>query len=123
MPKPKKEKEAETYSQHYDPKVVTLRKKTVQVQKPKSIPGVSSSVRYDEGTDTITVTKFPKGFGKAVRVAREKQSMTQKQLAMKVNKQVQTILAIEKEDAVYDGDLLLRLEAALQVKFDAKYKL
>ncbi|OAG29721.1 putative transcription factor [Nematocida displodere] len=106
----------------FDTKVVTLTKTAPYVPKAQTIPGVSSSVHYNPETDTVSVTKFPRGFGKAVRAAREKLSLTQKQLATKVSKPLPTIFAIEKEDAMFDKDLIAKLEKVLQIVFDPKLK-
>ncbi|KAI5172029.1 putative transcription factor [Nematocida sp. LUAm3] len=120
---PRKKQEREIHVSNFDTKVITIRKTMPSAPKPKVIPGVSSSVKYDESTDTLTVLRFPKGFGKELRVAREKASLTQKQLAAKISRPAPLLLEIEKEGAIYDKDLITRLEKALQITFDKKYKL
>ena len=97
----------------FDTKVAVLRKNTPAPPKPKPMTGMPSSVIYNEAEDTVTVIKFAKGFGKAVKVAREKKGLNQKQLAAQVQKPLSLILSIEKEDALYDESLLLRLEKEL----------
>ncbi|KAI5192329.1 hypothetical protein NECID01_1895 [Nematocida sp. AWRm77] len=120
MPRPHQKKEVTINTSTFDTKVAVLKKNTaapVSVRKP--IPGVSSSVIYNEADDTVTVIKFAKGFGKAVKVARERSGLNQKQLASNIQKPFPLILSIEKEDAVYDKDLILRLEKALNVSLES----
>ncbi|KAI5184766.1 putative transcription factor [Nematocida homosporus] len=124
MPRIKKKPEDRGgHASSFDTKVVVLKKTQPTIPKPKNIPGVSSSVMYNEATDTLVVKKFPRGFGKAVRMAREKLSLNQKQLAAKISKPLPVVFDIEKEDAIYDKDVLVRLEKALQTKFDPKFTL
>lgn len=107
----------------FDTKVVVLKKTPPPQAKPQTVPGVSSSVKYNRDTDTLIVTRFPVGFGKRVRAAREALSMNQKQLAAKISKPATVIADIEKEGAIYDKDLVLRIEKACNIKFDPKYHL
>ncbi|EIJ89280.1 hypothetical protein NEPAR06_0778 [Nematocida parisii] len=105
----------------FDDRVVRLTKTVKPQSMPKPVSGVSSSILYNEDTGVLKVLKFQKGFGKAVRMAREGKKLSQKDLATKISKPVQTIAAIEKDDAIFDKLIFQRLEKALETKFDAMF--
>lgn len=101
----------------FDAATVTLKKTPAAAPpKPKTIPGVSSSVVFDEATDTLTVKKFPPEAAKAIRQAREKLQMTQKDLARKINKPATLIVDIEKGAAIYDADAHAKIQKVLGLK-------
>jgi len=117
------EKKSARMPTNMDTKVLVLKKKVPYVEKPKTVPGVHSSVTYNEETGDVSVLRFPKGFGKAVRVARENASLTQKDLATKISKPITTLADIEKENAMYDVKIVEKIEKALGVTFDPKFKI
>lgn len=120
MPRPT-QKAAVKQTSSFDDKVVKLTKTVNTPAKPRPVAGVSSSVLYNEETGDLKVLKFAKGFGKAVKIAREKLSMSQKDLATKISKPAHLILAVEKDEGVFDKVLLQRLEKVLQVQFDPTF--
>lgn len=119
MPRPTQK--VEKNASFFDDKVVKLTKTVHTPAKPRPVPGGSSSVLYNEETGDLKVLKFAKGFGKAVKTAREKLSLSQKDLAAKISKPAHLILSIEKEEGVFDKALLQRLEKVLQTQFDPSF--
>ncbi|KAI5160354.1 hypothetical protein NEAUS03_1108 [Nematocida ausubeli] len=120
MPRPEPKSTAKPANM-FDDRVVRLTKTVKPQSVARPIPGVSSSVLYNEETGVLKVIKFQSGFGKAVRSAREKMKLSQKDLASKISKPVHAITDIEKDDAVFDKLLLQRLEKVLETKFEARF--
>ncbi|KAI5189651.1 putative transcription factor [Nematocida minor] len=117
MPRPTQKTTSKT-AHMFDDRVVRLTKTVSKPPQPRPMSGVSSSVLYDEESGVLKVLKFPKGFGKAVKTAREKMGMSQKDLATKLSKPSHVVLSIEKDEGVFDKLLFQRLEKTLQTQFD-----
>ncbi|KAI5181484.1 hypothetical protein NEOKW01_1665 [Nematocida sp. AWRm80] len=122
MTRPGSKKETKGIVNTMDRRVVILSKPKAPAKTYRTIPGVSQSITTNEQDGSIKILRFPKGFGKALKLEREKIKVSSKDLAMKINKKQHVISDLEKEDAMFDLTLLKKLEQALGISFDDKYK-
>ncbi|KAH9386462.1 uncharacterized protein NEMAJ01_1358 [Nematocida major] len=109
------------FANNFNDKVSFLKK---TIHKPASVARPVSgdpSVLYNEETGALKVFKFPQGFGKAVKVARERRGLSQKELATKLSKPASTVSDLEKDMCKYDKNLFQKLEAVLEVKFPSSF--
>lgn len=85
----------------------------------KSHPNTQQKVITKETDDVTPPKTFTKEFGLKVQQARAIKKLTQKELAIKINKQVALINDIERGIAIYDGIIVDKLNRILELKKDS----
>jgi ribosome-binding protein aMBF1 (putative translation factor) len=70
----------------------------------------------------LEIKEVPKEIATQVAKARAKHNLTQEQLAKKISEKTSLVVELEKGDGVYDPEIVVKIEKALNEKFTRSWK-